>query len=907
MSGSFGCAPLVSRRRWALLGSWPLVALLAAGSVGAQPQAPDIDTPSRTEPEAAAPREAEQRETEPGATEPAAAPRAVSPPVPLETPPALYPPEALARRLAGVVTLHVLVERDGRVSHAEVAESAGPLLDAAALEAVQRWRFSPARRDGEPVVARITVPFEFTPPVPSGADPSAAPAASSSSAAPSTPDATLPDATPTDTTDAAPPHAHTADPHGDPVEIEVRGERLLRPKERSASDFIVERELLAAAPHQEGADVLATAPGLFVARGEGLAVAHRYMLRGFDAEHGQDIEIEVGGLPINLPSHVHGQGYADLGFLIGDVVQSLHAIEGVYDPRQGDFAVAGSLRLELGVERRGWLVASGYGSFDTFRKLARWAPPGHDRATFGAVQYQRTDGFGDNRAGQSASAIGQLAVNAGDFRYRALAIAYAARADSAGVVRLDDVDAGRVGYYSVYPYATAQAQNALAARVMVGVFAEHRGAEGESGDLGLWLGVDRFRQQQNFTGFIQRSQTLANVSGRGDLIEQRNATRSIGASGRYRSAAYHLGASTHGHVELGFDARLDTIEQAQNLLDAVVRNQTWDRRIDADILATDLGFYGDLDWRLAPGLALRLGARADVLAYEIDDRLGNRTTLTRPDDTFIVGFRRSALGVAAGPRATVELRPVHWLTLRAAYGEGYRSPQARTLDDGEDAPFSKVRSADVGLRLGDRHEHALTLSGYSTWLSDDVAFEAEEGRLERIGATRRLGAVLHGESHPLPWVVAAASVTVVDAELREPPPPTAEEPQPPFVRGQSLPFVPPVVVRADFGARPTLVEALAGSDLEGRAGLGLSWLSPRPLPYDERASAVGLVDASLGLSWSAFELGLEVYNLLDARYAASELSFASSWDPEGVRPRTPARHIAAGAPRAWMLTLSVAP
>lgn len=53
---------------------------------------------------------------------------------------------------------------------------------------------------------------------------------------------------------------------------------------------------------------------------EGPAVAHNYMLRGFDAEHGQDIEFRVGGLPINVPSHIHGQSYADLGFLISETI-----------------------------------------------------------------------------------------------------------------------------------------------------------------------------------------------------------------------------------------------------------------------------------------------------------------------------------------------------------------------------------------------------------------------------------------------------------------------------------------------------------------------------------------------------------------------------------------------------------
>ena len=83
-------------------------------------------------------------------------------------------------------------------------------------------------------------------------------------------------------------------------------------------------------------------------------------------------------------------------------------------------------------------------------------------------------------------------------------------------------------------------------------------------------------------------------------------------------------------------------------------------------------------------------------------------------------------------------------------------------------------------------------------------------------------------------------------------------------------------------------------------------LSKRPLPFDERSPSVSLLDASAGLTWGPIDLAFEVFNVLDTAYAAMEYSFASDWDPEdGVRPRTPARHISAGAPFSWMLSLEV--
>ena len=348
------------------------------------------------------------------------------------------------------------------------------------------------------------------------------------------------------------------------------------------------------------------------------------------------------------------------------------------------------------------------------------------------------------------------------------------------------------------------------------------------------------------------------------------------------------------------------IEQKQTLVDATVRNQTWDERVDADVRGVDLGLWSDLSLSMTRYVDLRIGGRADVLSYDVDDRLGNFISISRPEGSFLQGYNRSSLGVVAGPRTSLEVHATPWMSVMAAYGEGYRSPQARQLEDSERAPFTKVRSADGGLRfdLGRRLQAAA--SAYYTRLSDDVAFDAGEGRLERIGATRRVGATAHAVTRPLPWLVASASMTYVKATLLEPPPATADEPFPPFQRGQDLPFVPPLVVRADLGARGTLVRNVGGEPLGGRLGVGYSLLSARPLPYGDRSPPVSLLDASAGLSWGPLELGIEVFNVLNSTYAAIEYSFPSDWNPDDpVRPRTPARHTSAGTPLSWMLSLEV--
>lgn len=839
-------------------------------------EAPSTDAPARPDGDA----------TDPGAAE-------LEPPRLLESTPPPYPPDAAAPAdgaPAPRVVVLVTLDADGRVTGTEVLESPGEPFSARAQSAVRGWRFAPARRGATTLASQVPVEVLFAapprepdpvlatpPPAPNGAPASEAPVG------------------------AEPDRSDSSDDPEYSARAEADAERL-RARARGASDFEVSRDVLTAAPHRDASEMLRTVPGVFVARAEGFAVAPRITLRGFDADHGQDIEMLVDGVPLNQPSHIHGQGYADVGFLLPEVVREIRATEGVYDPRQGDFATAGTIDFTLGVEERGIHAATSYGSFDTWRHVLVYAPHGQRPDTFGAAGYRNTSGFGVNRGGQDASAIAQYGFGEGRTRYRVTAMLSGARYAHAGVVRLDDVEAGRVDFHGAYALPTARAQNALSARSQLSWSVEDRGAAGEVSEALLWTTYHDFRIQENFTGFLQRSQTDLGWYGRGDLIAQDNDQLSFGARARHRTAPYRPIEDVSGTVEVGLATRLDLIEQTQRLVQAP-QNQTWDERVDASITGADVGSWFDLDWQLGPLVKLRGGLRADALFYEVEDRLGNFIPAFRQDQ-YILGFRRSAMGFSAGPRVSTEVAVLPWLSGIAAYGEGYRSPQARTLADSERAPFTKVRSADVGARA--RWDRALDLSasGFWTQVSEDVAFEASEGRLEPIGPTTRLGLTFFGVARPSEWLLASGSITAVRATLDEPPRATAADPVPAFEPGSALPFIAPVTARLDLAATPTLGR-WGDAPVRGRAGLGYSYLSPRPLPFGRRADFVSLVDLNLGARWRELELLFEVQNLFDANYAASEFNFVSHWDPNQVPSRIPARHIAAGSPRAFLATLGV--
>src|SRR5262249_24320291 len=154
---------------------------------------------------------------------------------------------------------------------------------------------------------------------------------------------------------------------------------------------------LKSVPRQNASDLLKFAPGVFLTNESGEGHVEQMFLRGFDAGEGEDIELSVGGVPINESGNLHGNGYADTHFIIPEFVSGLRFIEGPFDPRQGNYAVAGSADYTLGLEQRGLLAKLSAGSFGTHWLLLGWGPSGESLHTFGGAEIYHTDGYGQDR------------------------------------------------------------------------------------------------------------------------------------------------------------------------------------------------------------------------------------------------------------------------------------------------------------------------------------------------------------------------------------------------------------------------------------------------------------------------------------------------------------------------------
>src|SRR5687767_3230032 len=163
---------------------------------------------------------------------------------------------------------------------------------------------------------------------------------------------------------AHPLWAHEGDPVPEDAEVITIVEEV--PLEEASEERITAKELRLF-PHRTPGQLLGAAPGLFVGQHAGGGKADQIFMRGFDADHGTDVALFVDGVPVNIPSHAHGQGYADLHFIIPEVIDHLHVSKGPYQPDAGDFATGGVIRLAtIRYLRESFLTVEG-GSFETLR------------------------------------------------------------------------------------------------------------------------------------------------------------------------------------------------------------------------------------------------------------------------------------------------------------------------------------------------------------------------------------------------------------------------------------------------------------------------------------------------------------------------------------------------------------
>ena len=807
---------------------------------------------------------------------------------------AVVPADLAPGTLPADCVLMVDVDEQGHVVGVKILQSASPALDAAALSAMKQWTFLPASRNGLPIASRIRAPFHFAAP------PVSQPVAASQ-----------PESAPVAIVAAASQPAEEPDVQQTPVsqshetnfEVAVHGER--KAPSHGSADFQIQVGALQAVPHKSASEILKLAPGITLSNEGGEAHADQVFLRGFDAREGQDIEFSVDGVPINESGNLHGNGYADTHFIIPELVTDLHVLEGPFDPRQGNYAVAGSADFTLGLSQRGITAKATYGSFDTQRLLFLWGPAQASTHTFVGAELYQTRGFGQNRDGKRGAFVGQYEGSLSkDTTLRLTGQAYLASFHSAGVLRDDDYRAGKVGFYDTYD----PLQGEDSARYSVsGVVSTH---VGDTIFHNQMYAIARpMNLRENFTGFSQDVQgpLQSPHDQRGDLIALKIMEYTVGARGfvDYKSSVFGL----QQEIELGYFARGDSAQTSQHRIEdatgAPYRTDT-----DLDSVLGDFGMYVDANLHFARWLSLRGGLRGDVFTYDVRNNCAvhtvNHPSLSNPPgDSSCLSqenfgqYREpqqesTTVSSALMPRGALLIGPFEGASLALSAGQGVRSIDPIYVTQDVRTPFATANSYDAGLSLA-RHVGPLDLtarsSAFWTRVDKDLVFSESAGRNVLGGPSSRIGSASSARLGGAFFDV-SANYTYVHA----------------YFEGSNLliPYIPNSVFRLDaslFGDLPYF--AIAGTPFHGLFGLGTSYVAARPLPQSEHGDAQLLIDANASLGWRNFELSLACLNLLDSKYRLGEYNYVSSFTRVGLPNLVPVRHFSAGAPLTLMLSLAV--
>jgi len=651
-----------------------------------------------------------------------------------------------------------------------------------------------------------------------------------------------PDATPTDTSQRL-----------QLPETIVQGDRPIT----AASSLVVRSRDFTLRPVRRPADILEVTPGLVVVQHAGGGKANQYYLRGFDSDHGTDLALSIDGVPINNVSHAHGQGYADVNFVIPEVVERIEVDKGPYFVKHGDFATSGAVNL---VTRR--VVAENMakvsaGRFDLYRGVIMG---GHEVGAFDTL-------FAIEGAGQDGPFVHPEDYNRyklfarggfedGAWRSDLTFASYRGTWNASGQIPLREVRAGRLDRFDTLD----PSEGGLSQRHQLSSRTTWKPDDEQEASIfayGVYYDLDLF---SNFTFFARDPVN-------GDEIEQKDKRFFGGGEARYARRFDVAGFETAATGAVGL--RGDHIGEQLNYVEA---RDFLTRQTDHNVKQINSFGYVSADTTWTPWLRTVLGFRFDDLYFDVDNNLESTT------DAELKG-QGTKNDTIVSPKASVILSPLANTDIFFNYGEGFHSNDARGVvrDVNPTDPSAKARGAEVGVRtrLFDR----VDLAG-SFWMLDldsEIVFVGDEGTTEASGATRRVGGELEVRYRILDWLFFDVDYTQTVAKFRF-------EPD----AADDVPLAPRFTVNSGVTVRRE--DGIFGS-IRTRA------ISSRPANEDNTIRAAGytiwdlqlgkrfdLPEAWTGGSVKALTLQLDILNLFDHDYREAQFATDSrlASEPETV-------------------------
>src|SRR5262245_37276373 len=502
------------------------------------------------------------------------------------------------------------------------------------------------------------------------------------------------------------------------------------PPVSSSSEMLIPGRDFELRPQGRPADVLRYVPGLILGQHQGGGKSEQYILRGFDADHGTDVALFVDGLPINLRSHAHGQGYADQHFVIPETLKQVDAFKGPYFVEFGDFATAGAFNfVTLDTVPENVLEAAG-GSWNTQRFLALLSPTRDRVKTLFAGEVYYSDGPFDRpqryiRANFFAKATASLAEN---------------------------VDASAwLSYLNSNWFASGQIPTRAVRSGLIDRFGAIDNSEGGntqrlSGNADLrWSLSDRETVRVPAAGQYYQLDLFSNFAFfltdpvNGEEIEQSDRNRKVlGLDTSYERRDTPLGIPLKSAA--GFQFRSDLVRV---VLANVKDRNLLARTQDVDIFETSYSPYVKFDAAPLPWLRLVTGARGDIFNFNVSNNLSG--VPDQPAGSTTRAIPSAKFNAILGP---------WWQTeFFGNFGTGFHSNDARAVVQDRNLPaLAQSTGWEFGVRTKVSPQVEASFTYWWLNLSSELVFSGDEGTTAPSGATKRQGLEFALKIRPLDWL-----------------------------------------------------------------------------------------------------------------------------------------------------------
>jgi hypothetical protein len=498
----------------------------------------------------------------------------------------------------------------------------------------------------------------------------------------------------------------------------------------AASAGDVSQQQLAAQPLLRPAAVLENVPGLIVTQHSGEGKANQYFLRAFNLDHGTDLATEVDGMPINMPTHAHGQGYTDLNFLIPELVGDLHFKKGPYYADEGDFATAGAVRMDL-LNAVPASATLGFGQDGNRRALLLGAMSVGDGSLLAAGDIYHNDGpfaYPDdyNRAN------GLLRYHFGtvsDF-YTVTAMAYSGRWNSTDQVPERAIDEGIIGRFgSLNP-----SDGGVTSRASLSINRVRR-TDAEQIEFSAYVIRYRLDLWSTFTYYLKDP-----VSGDQMLQHDDRVVYGFNGSKTWFTQLFGVASSSL----MGIQGRVDDIRDVG--IDATRDRQYLSTTQAAGVVESSGAIYLENSTQWSRGIRSVVGLREDVFDFDVHDKMVSANgSCTIGSDPLGCNTGRVRANIFS-PKLGFIFGPFSGATYFFTVADGYHSNDARGVtrsgaaaDAPPVTPLTRATSAEVGISVQPLPRWSTTFDAFLLKLRSELVFEGDAGVTSPSGATTRSG------------------------------------------------------------------------------------------------------------------------------------------------------------------------